>query len=209
MARKCKEDAEKTRQAVLESALDVFSEKGYAKATFDEIAARAGFTKGAVYWYFRNKADLIAALILEYMQRKYSAIFPNFPKGNSLENLLEYFVLWADEGRKDLRFARFNRFVMCQMEWSEAVIDRVDKAMISARKFHLEKVNQVLVELKQRGELKEGLEIDMLQHLILSTYYGIMFSSLSKRTDFDMVEMIRTGLGLLFDSIRNKKGIQE
>ena len=50
MARKCKEDAEKTRQAVLESALDVFSEKGYAKATFDEIAARAGFTKGAVYW---------------------------------------------------------------------------------------------------------------------------------------------------------------
>ena len=30
MARKCKEDAEKTRQAVLESALDVFSEKGYA-----------------------------------------------------------------------------------------------------------------------------------------------------------------------------------
>ena len=57
MARKCKEDAEKTRQAVIESALDVFSEKGYAKATFDEIAARAGFTKGAVYWYFRNKAD--------------------------------------------------------------------------------------------------------------------------------------------------------
>lgn len=209
MARKCKEDAEKTRQAILESALDVFSEKGYAKATFDEIAARAGFTKGAVYWYFRNKADLIAALILEYMQRKYFEISKTLPKGHSLDDLLEYFVLWADEGRKDLRYARFNRFIMCQMEWSEAVIDRVDKAMVSAKKFHLEKVNQVLIELKQRGELREGLEIGMLQHLILSTYYGITFSSLSKRTDADMVEMIRVGLGLLFDSIRNKKGIQE
>ena len=49
MARKCKEDAEKTRQAVLESALDVFSEKGYAKATFDEIAARAGFNLCRMY----------------------------------------------------------------------------------------------------------------------------------------------------------------
>lgn len=95
MARKCKEDAEKTRQAVLESALDVFSEKGYAKATFDEIAARAGFTKGAVYWYFRNKADLVAALIIEYVGRKREELMPNVPEGNTLENLLEYFVLWA------------------------------------------------------------------------------------------------------------------
>lgn len=150
MARKCKEDAEKTRQAVLESALDVFSEKGYAKATFDEIAARAGFTKGAVYWYFRNKVDLVAALIIEYVGRKREELMPNVPEGNTLENLLEYFVLWADAGEKDLRFSRFNRFIMCQMEWSEAVIDRVDRALALTKNFHLEKVNQVLVELKAK-----------------------------------------------------------
>ena len=202
MVRKCKEDAEKTRQAVLESALDVFSEKGYAKATFDEIAARAGFTKGAVYWYFRNKADLVAALIMEYVGRKREELMPSVPDGNTLDNLLEYFVLWADAGKRDLRFSRFNRFVMCQMEWSEAVIDRVDKARALSKNHHLEKINAVLVECKDKGVLRDDVDIDVMKHVILSTYIGIVFAVLSKRVDFGMVAMVRSGLSALFDGIR-------
>lgn len=202
MARKCKEDAEKTRQAVLEAALDVFCEKGYAKATFDEIAARAGFTKGAVYWYFRNKADLVSALIVEYVQRKRAEMMPLYPTGKTLDDLLEYFVLWAEVGRKDLRFAKFNRFVLCQMEWSEAVIDRVDKGLKIIKYYHLEKINEVLVNLKAKGELKDGLDIEMVQYIIMSNYMGILFSSLSKRYSFDMVAMVKTGLGLLFEGLK-------
>lgn len=202
MARKCKEDAEKTRQAVLESALDVFSEKGYAKATFDEIAARAGFTKGAVYWYFRNKADLIAALIIEYTEEKRKELLEDLPRGNTLDDLLCYFVKWADASAKDLRFSRFQRFMMCQMEWSEAMVDRVDKSLATTKDWHLEKVNQVLVESEKRGDLKEGINIDVVKHIIISTYMGIVFSSISKRVNFDLVEMVRSGLSLLFEGIR-------
>ncbi len=207
MARKCKEDAEKTRQAVLESALDVFAEKGYAKATFDEIAARAGFTKGAVYWYFRNKADLVAALIVENIGRKREELMPDVPEGNTLENLLEYFTLWAEVGQRDQRFSKFNRFIMCQMEWSEAVIDRVEKALAVTKNWHLEKVNQVLVELEAKNKLKEGVDINMVQHIIISTYMGILFSSLSKRNNLDVVAMVRTGLGLLFDALQRREGV--
>lgn len=202
MARKCKEDAEKTRQAVLESALDVFSDKGYARATFDEIAARAGFTKGAVYWYFRNKADLVAALIIEYTASKREEILPKLPLGNTLDDLLEYFIQWADAGAKDLRFSRFQRFMMCQMEWSEAVMSRVYKTLTTTKDWHLEKVNEVLIESKKRGELKESVDIDVVQHIIISTYMGIVFSSISKRVELNLIEMIRTGLTLLFDGIR-------
>lgn len=202
MARKSKEDAEKTRQAVLESALDVFSEKGYAKATFDEIAARAGFTKGAVYWYFRNKADLVAALIVEYVGRKREELIHKMPEGNTLDDLLDYFALWAEAGEKDLKFSRFTRFIMCQMEWSEAVVDRVDKTLTLTKNYHLEKVNQVLSELKAKNELKDGLDINNLQHIVLATYLGIVFSALSKRFKVNVVEMVRLGLGLLFDGIK-------
>lgn len=202
MARKCKEDAEKTRQAILESALDVFSDKGYAKATFDEIAARAGFTKGAVYWYFRNKADLVAALIIEYTESKRLEILPRLPDGNTLDDLLEYFIQWADAGAKDLRFSRFQRFMMCQMEWSETVMSRVYKTLMTTKDWHLEKVNQVLIESKNRGELKDGIDVDVVQHVIISTYLGIVFSSISKRVEVNLIEMIRTGLTLLFDGIR-------
>lgn len=202
MARKCKEDAEKTRLAVLESALDVFSDKGYAKATFDEIAARAGFTKGAVYWYFRNKADLVAALIIEYTERKHQEISAHFSGGNTLDDLLDYFVQWADAGAKDLRFSRFQRFMMCQMEWSEAVLSRVDKTIMTTKNWHLEKVNQVLTECKEKGVLKDNVDIDVIAQIIISTYMGIVFSSISKRAPYDLVEMVRTGLTLLFEGLK-------
>lgn len=202
MARKCKEDAEKTRHAILESALDVFSEKGYAKATFDEIAERAGFTKGAVYWHFRNKADLLAALIIECMESKRIELQPDIPQGNTLDDLLTYFVLWADVCSKDVRFAKFHRFILCQMEWSETVIDRVKESLNTQKDWHLEKVNQVLVESEKSGKIKEGLNLYMIQHIILSTYLGIFLSSLNKHHNCNVVEMVRTGLGLLFDGIK-------
>lgn len=202
MVRKSKEDAEKTRQAVLEAALDVFSEKGYAKTTFDEIALRAGFTKGAIYWYFRNKADLLSALIIEYVQRKRNEISANQPQDDSLDGLLNYFKRWADASSRDMRFAKFNRFILCQMEWSEAVIERIDKNLVEIKNFHLEKINQALVKSAAAGELKEGVDIEKVQYIILSTYMGIMFSSLSGRFKYDVTDMVQAGLQLLIDGIR-------
>ena len=202
MARKCKEDAEKTRQAVIESALDVFSEKGYAKATFDEIAARAGFTKGAVYWYFRNKADLVSALIVEYMERKRYELSKNIPEGDTLEDLLDYFTLWAKVLRDDERFSKFNRFVICQMEWSEAVVSRVQKNLATQTDWHLEKINQVLVKCQERGELKKDLDLSMVSDIVRSTYMGIVFSSLNRFTGGNIDEKVRTGLSFLFEGLK-------
>ncbi|MBR5599606.1 MAG: TetR family transcriptional regulator [Alphaproteobacteria bacterium] len=205
MARKSKEDAEKTRQAVIESALDVFSEKGYARATFDEIAQRAGFTKGAVYWYFRNKADLVAALISEYVEKKHSELMPKFSKGDTLEDLLNYFTLWAEVLRDDVRYSKFNRFVICQMEWSEAVVAKVNKALAMQKDWHLEKIKEVLISCQERGELKEGIDLTKVCKIIRSTYLGIVFSSLNMFTDGDIVDNVRTGLGFLFEGLKSRK----
>lgn len=202
MVRKSKEDAEKTRQAILESALDIFSEKGYAKTTFDEIAARAGFTKGAIYWYFRNKADLVAALIVEYVERKRAEIEKVSPGSLSLDGLLERCCIWAQKSQNDLRYAKFNKFIFCQMEWSETVLNRVDKNLKELRAFHLDRIKKILIESRKNGELKDDVDIEKTQHVIMACYMGIMFSSLSKRFDYDTVDMVQTGLKLLIDGMR-------
>ncbi len=62
MARKTKEEAEQTRAALLEAAEQVFFVKGVARTTLDDIASAAGMTRGAVYWHFDNKDDLLTAL---------------------------------------------------------------------------------------------------------------------------------------------------
>lgn len=50
-------------QAILDAALDVFSEKGFAEARLEDVAARAGIAKGTVYLYVSSKQDLFERLV--------------------------------------------------------------------------------------------------------------------------------------------------
>jgi AcrR family transcriptional regulator len=52
---------ERTRAALVAAALEVVAEKGFAAASLDEIAAKAGMTKGAIYSNFASKAELLLA----------------------------------------------------------------------------------------------------------------------------------------------------
>lgn len=63
MARRTKEDADATRQALLDAAENVFHEKGVARASLAEIAQAAGATRGAIYWHFKDKVDLFNAMM--------------------------------------------------------------------------------------------------------------------------------------------------
>ena len=55
---------------IVSAALEVFAEKGFAAAKLDEIARRAGVSKGAVYLYFETKEDIFRAVVAQ-------AISPN------------------------------------------------------------------------------------------------------------------------------------
>ena len=57
------------RAALLEAAMEVFAERGYRDASVDEIAARAGYSKGAIYFHFSGKEDLFFALLEERVDR--------------------------------------------------------------------------------------------------------------------------------------------
>jgi len=62
MARRTKRDAAATRDALLDAALRVFREHGVAHTSLERVAVAAGVTRGAVYWHFRDKADLFTAM---------------------------------------------------------------------------------------------------------------------------------------------------
>ena len=62
MARKTKSDAAITREQLLDAAERVFRERGVTGTSLAEVAAAAGVTRGALYWHFRDKADLFDAM---------------------------------------------------------------------------------------------------------------------------------------------------
>lgn len=59
-----------TRRRVLDAARETFVREGFHAATLDQIAARAGYTKGAVYSGFGGKADLFLAVFEERVERR-------------------------------------------------------------------------------------------------------------------------------------------
>lgn len=63
MVRKTKEDADKTRHQLLDAAEKLFQSKGVSRTSLQDIAAEAGTTRGAIYWHFKDKADLFNAMM--------------------------------------------------------------------------------------------------------------------------------------------------
>lgn len=62
MARKTKAQAQQTYHQLLDSAAELFSQQGVNHTTLNDIARHAGMTRGAIYWHFQNKDDVIRAL---------------------------------------------------------------------------------------------------------------------------------------------------
>src|ERR1019366_9084852 len=59
-----------TRRRLLEAAARVYARRGFNGATLEEVAAEAGFTKGAVYGHFGSKENLLLALMEEHLTRQ-------------------------------------------------------------------------------------------------------------------------------------------
>lgn len=72
--RRTKEDAEITRQQLLKSALVIFSEKGYTTTRLTDIAEAAGVTRGAIYWHFGSKKELLLQMLKEQVDPYFEII---------------------------------------------------------------------------------------------------------------------------------------
>ena len=60
--RRTKQESERTRERILAAARKVFARQGVTRTTFEEIAASAGVTRGAIYWHFADKTELFFAM---------------------------------------------------------------------------------------------------------------------------------------------------
>ena len=63
MARRTKEDALLTRASLLDAAECLFQKRGVSRTSLADIARAAGVTRGAIYWHFKDKADLFDAML--------------------------------------------------------------------------------------------------------------------------------------------------
>jgi len=139
---------------IVAAALEVFAEKGFAAARLDDIAARAGVSKGALYLYFETKQDLFEAVVRD-------AVSPNIA------------MVEAAAATLDLPFTQVSRLLLARAAdlLSSSAVGPVAKMVIAesrnfpdlARVWHDAVVSRVLgiltgliVRAQARGEIRPG-----------------------------------------------------
>lgn len=102
------------RTIIFDAAKEVFQEHGLEGASMRKIASRAGYTPGAIYFYYRSKEEIYGALLAESLERLNQAVAAAGLQATSLRekliaSALGFFSFYADNPRDlDLGFYLFN-----------------------------------------------------------------------------------------------------
>ena len=92
---------EETQAKILQAAEAIFSERGFEKAQLEEVAARAGYTRGAIYAHYASKEDLFLALMEHRVLTKFTAIRQVMEAEPEVSNRVEIFKRWLSEQLSD------------------------------------------------------------------------------------------------------------
>jgi len=140
-------------QELLDAALDLFVERGYAAARLEDVAARAGVSKGTLYLYFNNKEELFKAVIRENVVPVLGEAETQFGRfeGSSAEMFRAFILAWWERigntklsGITKLMMAEASNFPEVAQYYHDEVIVR-GQAMIA----------QILRRGIERGEFRD------------------------------------------------------
>ena len=189
MARKTKEDAAITREQLLDAAESVFRKRGVARSSLAEVAAAAGVTRGAVYWHFRDKADLCAAMCeramlpMEIMLNDAGAATHEDPLGTLRELAVTALTRLARDPRSQAVFEVMLHESECTAEM----------APITARKQRertrcLVQVERVMQQAVARGQLPKDTDTLLATQALHAYVGGVMNSWVLDPTAHDLAQ---------------------
>ena len=179
-----------TRQQILSAAESLFARQGYDSTSIDQIARTAGLTKGAVYYFFKNKAELFCMIVdagVEYIDAKCRQILEE-PRSiqESAQDVISFFT----------NFAYDNASLFLILFGSRSADPQI-RAIFDERILRLLSCIHRMVEMGLEYQLLQPVDPDILTRMFVGVIYGALV--LPDPPDRD--EAIRTIRKLLFDGI--------
>ena len=168
--RRTKEEAEHTRQQLLRAARDIICEKGYEALRLSDVASRIGMTRGAVYWHFGSKTELLIALFKDRIDPFFEFIeqIMNEPL-TALQKLEKFLVGFIERLRRDNEFLVNQRLYFQDFQIKQE-IPEIDKYFKKRTKMFF----QNFIALMQQG-IDEG-EIRPLDPKAMSSILAAFFA---------------------------------
>ncbi|NBV07118.1 MAG: TetR family transcriptional regulator [Proteobacteria bacterium] len=122
-------DALNTKKDILQSAIEVFSEKGFMRSTLEQIAVKAKVTRGAVYWHFKNKHEIFEALHEELHQPLTASILEDMQKNcdDSISQLEKLCVKLLVDLDNDSTRKKILTIFLCKCDYSYDMEEILEK----------------------------------------------------------------------------------
>ena len=191
-------------QAILDAALDVFAEKGYADTRLEDVAARAGVAKGTIYLYVASKEALFEALVRSGIGAPIEAAAARILALDvSAEDMLRMLFDWM---RREVLATR-------RKEIARLVIAEAGRFPEIAAFYHREVVGRGVALLREvaaravaRGEFRSDELVRFPQLAIAPGLLALIWTNLFQHLEpLDVEAMFEAHLGLLMRALKGER----
>lgn len=147
-----KKSRDESMAGIKGAAVQLFASRGYANTSLEDVANTAGFTKGAVYYYFKSKENLLISVLKDIEERSIDKTVAAVQgmNGTVLEKLLEFSRLhgqWAAESPDDLAI-----LMLVSIETARAN-SKIRKRVLS----FYDKVKALLTDVIEQGKARGAI----------------------------------------------------
>ncbi|VAY87803.1 Transcriptional regulator, TetR family [hydrothermal vent metagenome] len=179
-------DKQQKRKDIALSSTELFCQKGFYKLTVSEVALNANIAKGTIYKYFKNKEDIVFAII-EYAQDSYDQEVLLNIQNTSLaeEKILALFNLCIGQGKQDIQRRKIYK------EFISICLNEPSVQIINLQKDIKKKYTSWLRDILQDGIDKKLLKPEVLEFVDGLYAMGesvLIFSHLKNYNDVNMLQ---------------------
>lgn len=191
MPRVSPERSQAQRQRLVEAAIAVFADGGYAAATMDAVCLAAGLSKGALYTYFSSKEELFVAASEHVFEKRLQAVSSGADGGESvrIDALVSAFT--------DSLLTSERPFLRLWVEGFLLAAQMPALATLKTRYHHRfgELLAAAFQSAQARGELDPRLEPDATAEAVMALADGLMLYTLvpGLGPDVDRARQVLTG----------------
>lgn len=170
--RRTREAAEQTRESILDAAERVFFEHGVARTTLEQIAQAAAVTRGAIYWHFKNKAELFNAVVERVRMPMESAFYRVLETADTIEDLERLCAKALVEVHKDERLQRVYMVLLLKCEHTEEMGSLIERER-TAKKKATSSLTQFFSRLQKAGAIITAREPRVLALALYAYMLGL------------------------------------
>ena len=189
---------QETKAQILAAATAVFAQKGFAKASMNDIVRATGLSKGGVYWHFKSKDAIVNAIFDQFFLGQLAMLDEVLKGEETAVSKLQQLATFTGAGVESMA----SQFPSPMEFYALAARDQsLNNHLRSHFKAYQEKIGELVAQGIANDEFKpqDGKDVATT---VMAMFEGLMLIWAVAPDDVDLSEMVETAVSLLLDGLR-------